>query len=168
MSELISDPRYWARRLRDAKKGDLHHAIFQCPKDRWLAIEAKHRQILAKQVREKDFVLDAGCGWGRLLTLMPDHWAGHYIGIDLSPDFIKMAKAGYAHEPRFGFSVWDLRQLDTLDMVHFDLAVMISIRPMIKRHLGEEVWAGIEGQLRKRATRLLYLEYDPDDKGSDT
>lgn len=173
MSEAISDPRYWRKRLREA--GQLHHAIFRCPLDKWQRIEAKHKEILKEHIQPGDSILDAGCGWGRLLTLLPGEWRGGYWGIDLSPDFVAMAQEQHKRI----FTVADLRTLPTVtEFVNghiltgddygepFDWAILISIRPMIKRHLGDEEWAKIEANLRRVAKRLLYLEYDENDPGS--
>lgn len=161
MSELVLDPNYWKQRLEQAQKGDLHHAVFRCPKDRWLRIEEKHRQILDRYIDPDDAILDAGCGWGRLLSLMPDDWKGGYLGIDISPDFIALAETLH---PDRSFFVGDLRQLPS--GLKVDVAILISIRPMVKRELGNEVWNKMERELRRCAKVILYLEYDENDEGS--
>lgn len=163
MAEPILDPLYWRKRLDEAT--NLHHAIFRCPLETWQKIEEKHRQILAATIKPGDSVLDCGCGWGRLLDLMPT--IGPYVGIDLSPDFIRMAQQ--RHKRRF--HVEDLREIshETLGLLphfQFDWAIFLSIRPMVRRNLGDEVWAKIEANVRKVAKRLLLLEYDPLDPGS--
>lgn len=174
MSELISDPRYWARRLREARaKGVLHEAVFKVNLQRWREIEDRHREILKARLSKGTSVLDCGCGWGRLLTLVPETWAGAYVGVDLSPDFVNLARKNFPSED---FVVGDLRDLSLLTPYtlrymgkedgRFDLAVLISVRPMIRRHLGDEVWAQMEAQIRGRAEKILYLEYDPEDGGS--
>lgn len=165
MPEPILDTDYWRERLLQAQKGELHHAIFKCEKQHWLAIEAKHRQILLNHVGWKTSVLDCGCGWGRLLDMMPPGWLGDYLGIDLSPEFIALARERHKRH----FIIGSL-----LEMPHhicpvgekFNLAVLVSIRPMVKRNLGDEVWMAMEAQIRKVSAKLLYLEYDPNDEGS--
>lgn len=167
MSEAILDPEYWRKRRDSAPEDAKHHAIFLCPLGRWKAIEAKHREILAKHINFADSILDAGCAWGRLLTLLPSNWGGAYLGVDLSPDFIDEAIASY---PDHYWARWDLRQLDSLPKKYlpatkFDWAVMISIRPMILRYAGTDDWERVESQVRKVAKRILYLEYDERDEG---
>lgn len=164
MSELISDPRYWARRLREAnRRGEIHHAVFKCPLDRWRRIEAKHREILSRLIGSNDSVLDCGCGWGRLLTLMPEGWIGKYLGFDLSPSFTDLAKVEH---PGRAFAVCDMRDMGPLWIESpFDWAVLISVRPMVIRNLGAEEWAKMESEIRRVADRLLYLEYDENDEG---
>lgn len=160
MSEPINDVSYWARRLREAKHQ--HEAIFRCPLDRWQRIETRHREILAATIKDTDSVFDAGCGWGRLLTLLPATWYGGYLGVDLSPDFIRLARA--EHRPR-QFAVGDLRNLDSR-LCGYDWAILISMKHMVIRNLGQEEWDKMELALRRVAKRLLFLEYSEDDKGS--
>lgn len=161
MSEPILSTDYWRNRLIHAQRGHLHHAVFRCSLEQWLAIEKKHRQILAATIDDYDNVLDAGCGWGRLLTLMPATWQGEYVGIDLSPDFIRLA---HSLHPEWYFIVGDLQNIQVQEQ--YDWAVMISIRPMMKRNLGSEVWQRMEAEIRRVSRKRLYLEYDPDDPGS--
>lgn len=163
MTLPVSDPAFWKGRLIGAPKGSPHHAVFVCPTDRWQRIEAKHREILARTVGPLDSVLDAGCGWGRLLTLLPEAWVGDYRGVDASPDFVRLAEATY---PDKGFIVGDLRALPWAWTGLFDWAILVSIRPMIRRNLGDAEWDKMEAELRRVAKRLLYLEYDENDEGS--
>jgi hypothetical protein len=166
VTEPINDPAYW--RVRLAKADPLHHAVFKCPTERWRAIEAKHREILARLIAPGDSVLDAGCAWGRLLNLLPSEWYGYYLGVDLSPDFVAKAREDHPHRD---FRVLDLRDLVGVEPAgdsggKFEWAVMVSIRPMVRRNLGDEAWEAMERELRRVAKRLLYLEYDPDSEGS--
>jgi hypothetical protein len=160
--EPIFEPWYWANRLRTAQWEN--SAIFITTPDKWEAIENRHRDILDRLVQPNDSIFDAGCGWGRLLTMLPENWHGDYMGVDISPDFIQRAKHDH---PNKAFMVGDLRNIPT-DVLkgEFDWAIMISIRPMVCDNKGEEVWAGIEANLRQVAKKLLYLEYRSDDKGS--
>lgn len=158
MTEPILSPDYWRQRLEQAK--ELHQAVFRCPLDRWQRIEARHRKLLSDLILPHDSILDAGCGWGRLLTLLPKDWDGRYLGVDLSPDFVALAQQTH---PRKEFVVGDLRRLDFPDT--FDWAVCISIRPMMKRNLGEDVWNLMEQELIRVSRRVLFLEYDEEDKG---
>jgi SAM-dependent methyltransferase len=171
MTEPVLDPAYWSRRLREAPPEQLHHAVFKCSLERWRRIEARHREILARTIGRADSVLDAGCGWGRLLELMPAGWQSLYCGVDLSPDFIALARSRYDRRPAVGFFVGDLRDvlpemIPPDDPFRFDWAVAISFRPMVRRNCGDEVWARMERELRRVARKLMYLEYDPDAEAS--
>lgn len=162
MTEPILDTGYWERRLKFATQR--HYAVFKTPLKNWLAIEAKHQEILKRHILPGDSILDAGCGWGRLLNLMPEEWKGPYHGVDLSPDFIELAKEEW---PDRNFSCEDLRDLmPEIKTPIFDYAILISIRPMVIRNLDQESWDLMEKNLRRVADVLLYLEYDVNDEGS--
>lgn len=125
----------------------------------------KHREILAREVGPCDHLLDIGCGWGRLLDMLPVSWHGRYFGIDLVEDFIEMARERH---PGYLFrcgNVVEILQKESLQG-SIDLAVLVSFRPMIKRNLGGEYWEVINKLLKRVAGRLLFLEYDEDDEGS--
>jgi SAM-dependent methyltransferase len=162
VTEPIFDPSYWCRRLDHAR--ELHHAVFRCPLPVWQRIEDHHRSILRDLVADGESVLDAGCGYGRLLSLMPSSWYGDYLGVDLSPDLVAQAQKTY---PVRKFGVRDLRTLlpPGPDSMTFDWCVMISIRPMVRRNAGEAVWDDIFGRLRPWCERFLFLEYDEKDHG---
>jgi SAM-dependent methyltransferase len=166
VSEPILDPQYWADRLAKAREGDFHHAVYRCPLDVWRKIEERHRIILALTIKDEDSVLDCGCGWGRLLSLLPPTWSGTYLGVDLSPEFVRMAREQNRAKADRRFLVGDLRNLSLVDDHSYDWAVLISIRPMVVRNLGQDVWDQMEREIRRCARRLLYLEYDMDDNGS--
>lgn len=170
MAEPILDPKYWKRRLRDAPPEALHHAIFRCPTDLWLRIEEKHRKILHGLIGEADNIYDGGCGWGRLLTLLPSDWKGWYLGVDISPDFVEIANKTYPSSsyPTCCFAVGDLRKAGKKEYsgVKFDWAILVSIRPMFIRNVGQEGWDEVEEGLLKIAKRILFLEYDENDPGT--
>ncbi len=164
MSDPLEDPAYWKGRLDNAPHDLKHWAIYRCHTDLWNAIGEKHREILAKHIRPDDSILDAGCAWGRLLDLLPNNWNGWYWGVDLSPDFIALAKKTHPHN---SFKVGRLQ--DVLVIPPVDWIVLVSVRPMLIRHLGSKVWEEIEINLRrslKVGGRFLYLEYNPELEGS--
>lgn len=170
MTEPILDPDYWKVRLR--KAAEPHHAIFKCPLPLWQQIEAKHREILARTIGSMDSVLDAGCGWGRLVDMMPKTWHGRYYGVDLSPDFIRMAKVKYDEVrddlglPRYWFGEGNLLNLEEFKWSGIQWGILISMRPMVIRNCGDETWYHMRMQLRKVVRKLLFLEYDPTCPGS--
>lgn len=177
MKEPILDPDYWKRRLSSVSEMNLHHSIFKCPHKEWNRIEEKHKRILKRYINPKDLVIDAGCGYGRLLNLMPDKWIKYqnsinntgYLGIDLSQDFVQLAREKH---PNFEFCTEDVtkKEFHLLDFCEdgpiYDWAICVSIRPMMIRNLGQEVWDQVEENLHKLANKILYLEYDVEDNGS--
>jgi 2-polyprenyl-3-methyl-5-hydroxy-6-metoxy-1,4-benzoquinol methylase len=67
-------------------------------------------------------VLDLGCGTGKLA---PELKAGHYIGIDISPACIEVAKADYGdHGEFYCLSVDDLQ---TLAPQNIDVILMLGV-----------------------------------------
>lgn len=161
--EDILNPDYWNRRLELAPPANPHHSIFRCPLDVWQRIERKHKEILARTIGPDDSVLDVGCGWGRLLTLMPERWNGGYMGVDISPDFIRLANE--RHAGRY-FVAGDIRKILGFTGGVYDWGVLISFRPMVRRNLGDAVWDEMRNELRWVCQKLLFLEYDETDNGS--
>jgi len=167
MKEAIFNQDYWADRLEQAKnKGLIHHAIFKTPKDNWERVWRKHDEILRRHVGEDTSILDIGCGWGRLLSLLPSEWVGHYLGIDLSSDFIEIAKTEYPLHSFLNHDVREPIQCGIGQPYKYDLAILISFRPMIIRNAGQETWDKIKANIFERSDRILYLEYDENDEGT--
>lgn len=166
-NQPIFDTNYWKDRLEAADKSNhIHHAVMKCSQEDWGSYEEAHRKILKALISPNDSVLDCGCAWGRLLELLPNKWDGPYLGFDLSPDLIKRARDSY---PGTDFFVHDLRwplAAIGVEAREYDWAVLISIRPMVIRNMGEEVWALMEANIAKYAKNLLFLEYDADDPGT--
>jgi cyclopropane fatty-acyl-phospholipid synthase-like methyltransferase len=163
MTEPILDPEYWAKRLDTARVQ--HHAIFKCPTDLWEAIAAKHRTLLARHIGACDSILDVGCGWGRLLSLMPEDWCGSYVGIDIASKFLRMAREAYPVRRFMNCSVLGLQHALSRQQTPVDWAVLISFRPMVCCNLGQEYWDRADTLLRHYTKMQLYLEYDLQHEG---
>lgn len=162
----VVNPLYWKSRIDETKHLERpeHTMVYICGIEKWKRVEAKHRELLMKYVGSLGSVLDCGCGYGRLLDLMPQSWAGDYVGIDISPDFIDMATFNYpSHEGHF--LVGDIRDLGFGNQ-SFDFGVLISIKHMIIRNCGESEWLKMEAELKRVCKRLLFLEYDETDEGT--
>lgn len=165
MSEPILDPNYWKIRMQTAAQE--HHAVFCAPHGMWESIANSHKSILLNTITKYESVIDVGCGWGRLLDLMPWH-VGQYLGIDLSPDFIDKARRS---RPGCRFLVRNVLESPDLDSEEtgrpykFDWAVCISMRPMIINNLGEDSWNKMKEWISRHARRLLLLEYNVHHKG---
>jgi SAM-dependent methyltransferase len=154
----VFDASFWKQRLEGAR--ELRSSVYVCSRELWEAVERKHREVLAREVGLQDSVLDAGCGYGRLIDLLPDSWSGRYLGVDLSPDFTALARGRY---PVREFRCADLRRVQ-LDR-EFDVGVAVSLRAMVLREAGRREWAKVDAVLRAACRRVLYLEYDPDSEG---
>lgn len=147
-------PEYWYERIVQAK-GDLHRMMFDGPRSEIEAIDRKQQIVLWNEIKENDTVLDAGCGYGRILGLMPSHWKGGYVGVDISHHFLRIAEALF---PTRQFLRWDLRHLSELYKEKlFDVAIVSGLKGMITQHVGPIVWEDIYAQLQRAAKRVLLL-----------
>lgn len=161
MTEPILDPAYWRGRLRNAKLP--HHAVFRCDDQKWRRIAAKHRSILSKRIGTHTTVLDVGCGWGRVLDLMPKDWKGGYLGVDLSPDFVQL---GRVHHPGHLFWCGEAEAaVRAMPLRMFDLALFVSFKHMVIRNLDRATWDRIELLTRDVCKSMLFLEYDEESEG---
>ncbi len=158
--QRINDLDYWKKRIEEAnRRKEIHRSVFECIQPTWEIIEEGQRQKLLATIKDDDSILDAGCGYGRLLDLLPDTWKGRYYGIDISPDFIALAREIHPHYEK-NFRVADIRNLRCFSDQSFDWAIMISIKPMIVRNLGGDEWEKMERELSRVAKNLLYLEME--------
>lgn len=157
MTEPIFDPKFWGVRLHTATAP--HQRICICSEEYWAKVEQRHEAILWNEIKSDDYILDAGCAFGRLLDLLPGNWQGKYLGIDLSEDYIALAKSTYQESERIKFLVGDLRNLHQYDNKLFDVGIMISIKQMVVDNAGIEVWDQIHAELKRVCKRLLILEY---------
>lgn len=155
----VLDPAYWRHQLKRAG-ANLHLAVWCSPR-RWLRHhDRRHRLVLEKFVGPRQSVLDAGCAYGRLLGVMPESWAGDYLGVDLCPEFVDLARRRH---PGREFLVADLRDLGAVRR-RYDWAVLVSVKHTVIGNAGLEVWAQAEAELRRVAGRLLFLEWAVDEE----
>lgn len=162
MAEDIFNPQYWSDRLaRAVAREQAYYAVFEGPVERWNEGRRRQEQLLVQHVKKYTSVLDVGCGWGRLLGIMPEGWEGYYRGIDICPEFIELARRAW---PGKHFWILDVREdpgyYARNGGLKFDLAVCCSIKPMVLRNAGREEWDRIEANLRRVADEILLLGYD--------
>lgn len=119
MSEYkFTDKEFWIERIKKYN-GNLYDAV-QVGGVQWDVIEAYHKSVFKEHLKGR--VLDVGCGWGRASKLMPQT-VTEYIGIDISPEFIKEAEKKF---PGLMFLVGDARKLPFKDK-EFDWTVAIGM-----------------------------------------
>jgi SAM-dependent methyltransferase len=169
MSDILNDkavtsPEFWRQRLLH-HRGDIRRALWSEPDTIWDQMEEDHRINLQQVVRPHWSILDCGCGAGRLLELMPDGWHGNYLGVDISPELIALARKTH---PQRRFLCADLsglrRFLQMADegligrLCKFDLAVCVMLRHMLATHVGKSYWQQVSAEIQSVSRRMLVLE----------
>lgn len=89
ISAQFDHPHFWRQRIEEA--GGNYLDAIQGGVD-WDKVKECQKELFEKFLHGK--VLDAGCGIGRTIEIMPDD-VTKFIGIDISPDFIEEAKRRY-------------------------------------------------------------------------
>jgi len=180
MSEIIerekavADPTFWQKRIAQAlAAGDLRHSVYRAPESMWLGVCSDHRKILNEVIKPEDKVLDAGCGYGRLVDLLPiltycgcfrHRIRGSYTGVDISPDFIAIAKQTHKD---VDFYTNDLTQLPFEDK-SFDWSICVSVMIMTAQNMGWSYWEKIQNELLRVSKRILCLEYGTGDTDTES
>ncbi len=153
----VTDPEFWRKRLvkAHATGRGLHTAVYDTNAGAWESAQRHSAKVFRKHfLLGNPRVLDAGCGFGASCLLMP---AGvRYVGIDISPDLIEVARERY---PGAEFVVGDLSQLPP-GWGRFDWVVLRSIRKMLVREKSEEYWNKVRDNLLSVAGRILVMEYE--------
>lgn len=155
MNEPVDRPDYWRERISRCK-GELHRVMFEGSLSLVSRMEYEDRLVLEKAVTPDTSILDCGCGYGRLLYLLPGWWRGSYVGVDISPEFLNLARTFHPGRTFLQMDLRDLRGLDDQG-VTYDLGVVSWVKNMIEVHLGAQVWRKMELEIRKRTKDVLFL-----------
>jgi len=151
MNEPVMSPDFWKSRLSEATQ--LRQSVYYCSDMDWQNINEHHYKSLKNTINVKcDKVLEAGCAFGRWSPLFKN-----YTGVDISPDFISLARENYPLH-RENFFCYDLRNLPFKDNT-FDWCFTISTKEMIIREVNEETWMEIEKEILRVSKKFLILEY---------
>lgn len=148
---------FWRRRLNKAhaEGRPVHAAIYDCSADHWHRIQIESKVVLARHLKAGERILDAGCACGHLFDCLPP--GVKYRGIDISPDFIDIARQRH---PRVDFEVGDLADLREYRDKCFDWCVVRSVGDMVVENCGTTKWETILNELLRVGQRVLTFEYD--------
>ena len=153
----VDDISFWKERLRVAKEsGLIRKSVYLNNAKDWAFIEDTHKRIIGNLIKPDDYVLDAGCGYGRMANLFSPE---KYVGVDFSEDFIENARKLF---PYHNFVVTNLKKLPFKEKV-FQWSFCISIRAMIVGNCGQNEWERMLKELKRVSEKVLILEYtDPE------
>ena len=139
----VNTSEFWKERIEQSKHtGDIRHSVFRAPQQEWDKVCSDHQNIIETFIGKHSDVLDAGCGYGRGIDLMPLDWDGRYVGVDQSQDFIDIAEQKYTDD-RYEFYCENLTSLP-FDDGEFDVAICTSVMIMVVQNLGWFKWEEIQ------------------------
>lgn len=158
---------FWRERVfrTIATGGMLHQIILDDNYDLWCKIQSDTGGVLLKIYQPGMRVLDAGCGYGAMISCFQEAATflkqevmdylppSNYLGVDISPDLIELARYRYS---AYGFIVADLRNLEARQ---FNLAITRAVAGMIETNRGRKCWEEMRVSIAKVADRLLVIDY---------
>lgn len=153
----VNTSEFWRERIEQSKvTGDIRHSVFRAPEQEWQKVCKDHVKIIGDVVSPEWDVLDAGCGYGRGVELMPKDWTGRYVGVDQSQDFINIAGMIYQEKEFYCENLTNL----PFDDDEFDLSICTSVMIMVVQNLGWFEWEKIQNELLRVSKKgILCLEY---------
>lgn len=152
----VTTEKFWKQRLLNAHvtgRG-LHTAVYDTDPENWDNIQNQTRNLIHKYASNKSVILDAGCAYGPLYSLIPNGAA--YVGIDISPDFIEIAGL---RNPGADFRVGDLSNLKEFPDRFFDLTICRAVENMLKENNQGQLWERIRRELIRVSNTVLLMDY---------
>lgn len=104
----------------------------------------------------EDFVVDIGCGLGRVVPIMEDYGISKYIGIDPSHEHIKFCRNTF---PDHLFMTTEVRQLGSMQLRELGGFIMLNVLMHIPKDDLHEVLGIIRKSLRTHAVGLLNTQH---------
>lgn len=158
MKEVI-DPGYWLDRMYVAfASGERHRLMYNGSLDRFNEIEAAQAEQL-KVIERDHSVIDAGCGYGRLPELLRRQgWVGRYVGYDLSPDLIEVARRWWPDPSQYVFEVADLTFAPPTPPFRARWVVSLWMKTMLVGNGFGREWDKIEEWMRGVADEVLIID----------
>lgn len=160
----VNTPEFWHKRLLEAHASGrgLPTAIYDTDPDNWQYIQNQTAGYLQRYLLPGTRVVDVGCGYGAIYDLLPNKIK--YVGLDISPDLIEIARIRY---PKGDFRVFDVMTLNESDkklVDKFDYCIARSIEAMVISNLGFDVWQVMLEKMLMLAPIVMLIEYHGDCK----
>jgi ubiquinone/menaquinone biosynthesis C-methylase UbiE len=152
MARDVTSKEFWESRLEGLTEDTINQSVFRIPKTLFEHMEQHHLSLIHAHIPKNCKVLDAGCGYGRMAAYFSPE---SYTGVDMSPHFLTLAKERF---PNHTFESARLENLPFEDQ-NFEWTFLISIRDMIVREVGAEIWEKMLEELKRVARNILILEY---------
>jgi len=155
----VVNPDYWREKMADAvARGEIHRAIYTGSIDEFSAEQQRQIAALRGKIGDNDSILDVGCGYGRLLEFLPKTWKGDYLGIDISPDLIGVARRIHPEREFVCMSVIDWLYSCSGLTKKYDVAVCLWIKSMMLENKYRQIWGEIELLLPRVALSTLIVD----------
>lgn len=152
MTQPVNSPTFWRRRLLEwaATQPNLHQVIWHTSSALWDWTQRETGRILREHLKPGEWLLDAGCGLGSVVEVLPPGVG--YVGVDISPELIEIARLRHKRQ----FCEADLQTMD-LHAGRFDWALLRQVKGTIQGNCGEVVWGAIHDNLRRHAKQIIYI-----------
>lgn len=155
----VTNPDYWRDRMYGAfASGERHRLMFNGSLDQFNEIEERQKKAL-RAISHRQSILDVGCGYGRLPDLLRvQGWKGRYVGYDVSPDLIEVARKWWSNPEFYEFHVADLAIAPPTPSFRADWAVALWLKTMLINNMMIEKWERIEAWMRLHAKNVLVVD----------
>lgn len=171
--EILID-NFWAERLKLAVrrgKHQHHRAVYDLVKDEMDKIDEKHREILARHITIGSSILEVGCGYGRVIPLLPPE-VHTYIGVDKSKSMIDFGRKWTKTltpdvlPKHIMLLTGDGGEVLSNEMDrYYDVVFVVSVREMLIKHGLKEMWGKIFAEGCRVGKKFIILEYDVTSEG---
>jgi SAM-dependent methyltransferase len=161
MKNLYDDKDFWVTRVTEAKAvGDPYFSVYRSGPKEWSRIINGRTSVISQEIKEKDKILDAGCGFGWLSQFI----SNEYVGVDQTPALLDYGRELY---PGINLIESELQKLP-FENNSFDWVVCSCVKQGIVQ--GEELgmmeigrWDTIEKEfLRVAKGAIIWPSYSND------
>ena len=147
---------FWEERLAETKKKNwpIYRAIARTHSDEiWEKAQEEQRVLLHRFIQPYSTILDAGCGVGAAVPLLPDN-ESTYLGIDFAECLVKEARLQH---PEKEFQVTNLLDLCCFSEDQFDFTFCRGVQGIVSGRLGNDTWLSMKEELKRISKRLLLM-----------